>query len=69
VWEKERDMEDEAFVGAYDGLALLQAELTALSSNLVELKNTLIELLEAMQLQFALELGAPQTGDQTVRLN
>ena len=61
--------DDGAFAGSDDGLALLEAELAALSSNLAELKTTLVELLETMQMQFALELGAPQAGDQAVRWN
>jgi hypothetical protein len=58
-----------AFAEGDDSLALLEAELAMLSSNLAELKSTLVELLEAMQIQFALELGAPQVGDQAVRWN
>lgn len=57
------------FAGAEDGLALLDVELAALSDNLAELKATLAELLETMQMQLALEVGAPQAGDQAVRWN
>ena len=52
-----------------DGLAALEAELAALSSNLADLQASLVALLEAMQMQFALELGAPRAGDQAVRRN
>ena len=58
-----------AFAGGEDGLTLLEAELAALSSNLAELKATLVELLETMRMQLALEVGAPQAGDQAVRWN
>jgi hypothetical protein len=60
---------DGAFAGGDDGLALLEAELATLSSNLLELKATLAALLETMQMQVALELGAPKAGDQAVRWN
>jgi hypothetical protein len=60
---------DGAFAGGDEGLALLEAELMALSSNLADLKAALVVLLEAMQMQFALELGAPKAGDQAVRWN
>jgi hypothetical protein len=52
-----------------DGLALVEAELAALTNHLAELKAALAELLETMQMQFALELGAPPAGDQAVRWN
>jgi hypothetical protein len=55
--------------GGHDGLAMLEAELMALSSNLAELQATLLTLLEAMQMQLALEVGAPKAGDQAVRWN
>jgi hypothetical protein len=58
-----------ALAGGDDGLAMLEAELVALSSNLAELKDALAMLLEAMQMQLALELGAPKSGDQAVRWN
>ena len=58
-----------AFAGDDGGLTLLEVELAALSSNLAELKSSLVELLETMQVQLALELGAPQAGDQAVRWN
>ena len=58
-----------AFADGDDGLALLEAELAVLSTNLAELKAVLITLLEAMQMQFALDLGAPKAGDQAVRWN
>ena len=61
-------MSNDMFAGE-DGLAQLEAELATLSRTLEELKSSLIALLETMQIQFALELGAPQAGDQTVRLN
>jgi hypothetical protein len=63
------DINDGAFAEGEERLALLEAELAALSSNLAELKATLAALLEAMQMQFALELGAPKAGDQAVRWN
>jgi hypothetical protein len=63
------EMNNGTFAGGDDGLAQLEAELATLSHTLAELKTTLIELLEAMQLQFAIELGAPAAGDQQVRLN
>ena len=52
-----------------DGLALLETELAALSSNLSELQAALVTLVETMQMLCALELGARQAGDQTVRWN
>ena len=58
-----------ALAGGDDGLAMLEAELLVLSSNLAELKDALAMLLEAMQIQLALELGAPKSGDQAVCWN
>ena len=58
-----------ALAAGDDGLAMLEAELVALSSNLAELKDALAMLLEAMQMQLALELGAPKPGDPVVRWN
>ena len=63
------DKHNGAFAGGDDGLASLEAELATLSSNLADLKASLVELLEAMRMQLALELGAPQAGDQAVRWN
>jgi hypothetical protein len=57
------------FASGEDGLALLEAELAALSDNLAELKATLVELLETMRTQIVLELGAPAAGDHAVRWN
>jgi len=51
------------------GLARLEAELALLTDSLSALKAALTELMDAMQLQVELELGAPQTGDQAVRWN
>ena len=60
----------EAFTPEGDAeLALLEAELAVLISSLEALKIALAALLESMQMQHALELGAPQAGDQTVRWN
>jgi len=58
-----------AFAAGDDRLAALETELATLSSNLAELKASLVALLEAMRMQLALELGAPQPGDQAVRWN
>lgn len=58
-----------ASAGGHGDLAKLEAELMALSSNLAELEATLRTLLETMQMQLALELGAPKAGDRAVRWN
>ncbi|HEX9442282.1 MAG TPA: hypothetical protein VF909_21520 [Roseiflexaceae bacterium] len=64
------NIDDRAFISGDDtGLALLEAELAALMSNLEQLKIALAELLAAMQLQCALERHAPEEGDQMVRWN
>jgi hypothetical protein len=69
VREKRMETNNGAFAEDDDGLALLEVELAALSNNLAELKSSLVELLETMQMQLALELGAPQAGDPAVRWN
>ena len=64
------NIDDRAFISGDDtGLARLEAELASLMSNLEQLKSALAELLTAMQLQCALERGAPEEGDQMVRWN